>query len=85
MEKIKLGDEVKHTITGTKGIATSRTSYISGCDRIAITQKIKKDGELPDNLTFDEPEIEIVKRKKVKNANNKIGGYKEQTRHYLKK
>ena len=83
-KKIQLGDEIIHKITGTKGIATAKTSYISGCDRIAITQKIKKDGTLPDSLTFDEPELEVVKKKKAKRNRNDIGGWKPEAKHYLK-
>jgi hypothetical protein len=82
--EIELGDEVKHKYTGARGIAVSRTNYLSGCDRIAIQAKVKKDGTLPDTLSFDEPEIEIIKKRKVKNQNKKIGGWKPEARHYLK-
>ena len=84
MNKIELGDEVIHKITGVKGIATSRTSYISGCDRFTITQKVQKDGKLPDALSFDEPELEVVKKKPVKNGNKNTGGFKPEVKHYLK-
>lgn len=83
MKTIELGDEVKHTITGFKGVATSSTEFISGCRRVTITPKVKKDGTLGDSMTFDEPEIEITKQKKVK-RNNKTGGWKPEVRHYLK-
>jgi len=82
--KIELGDEIKHDITGVKGIATSRTSYVSGCDRITIQQKVQKDGKLPEGLQFDEPELTVVKKNRKKNTNNKVGGYKPQARHYFK-
>jgi len=75
MNKIKLGDEVKHTVTGVKGIAIARTNYLSGCDRITIQPKVKKDGTLGDSYSFDEPEIEIVKSRKVKSSRN-TGGWK---------
>lgn len=81
---IELGDEVKHKHTGVRGIAVSRTTYISGCDRIAIQPKVKKDGTLPDPCSVDEPEIEIIKRKKVKNGNKNTGGWKPEVKHYLK-
>jgi len=76
MTKINLGDEVKHSITGVKGIATARTHYLSGCDRITVQPKVKKDGTLPDALMFDEPEIEIIKAKKPKVKKAKTGGWK---------
>ena len=83
-KEIELGDEVVHEITGVKGIATSVTTYISGCDRISITQKVKKDCSMPDLLAFDRPEIKVIKKKKIKRNNNKIGGYKPDVNHYLK-
>ena len=76
MNKIQLGDEVKHTITGVKGIVVSKTSYLSGCDRVTVQQKVNKDGTLPDGLSFDEPEVEVIKPKKKKENNRRVGGWK---------
>ena len=84
MVKIKLGDEVKHIYSGVKGIAVTRLSYLSGCDRITIQPKVQKDGSLGDSYSFDEPEIELVKAKKVKKNTKKTGGYKPTENHYLK-
>ncbi len=84
--KIQLGDEVKHIYTGFKGIATARTTYLSGCDRIIITPKVKKDGTLSEAMNFDEPEIKLIKRgnpPKIKNG-EKTGGWQPKVRHYLK-
>ena len=82
-EKIELGDEVKHRYTGFKGTATAYTDYISGCRRITITPKVKKDGTLGDSMAFDEPEIDITKKKRVKRQ-NETGGFQPSVRHYLK-
>lgn len=84
MAKIKLGDEVLHKITKFKGIAVCRMTYLSGCDRIVIQPEVDKDGKVPDNFTFDEPEIEIVKKNNLKNKTKDIGGFKENSKHYLK-
>ncbi len=84
MSAINLGDEVKHIHTGFKGIVTSRSTYLSGCDRLTIQPKMIKEGELKDALAFDEPEIELIKKKKVKKNNKKIGGFKPEVKHYLK-
>jgi len=65
-KQIELGDEVKHILTGFKGVATAHTDYYSGCRRIHITPKVNKDGKLEDTMTFDEPEVEVTKKKKVK-------------------
>lgn len=75
MSKIQLGDEVKHPITGVKGIVVSITEYVSGCKRMSVQQKVKKDGTLPDGLSFDEPELEVTKAKKLKRK-TKTGGWK---------
>lgn len=84
MSKINLGDEVRHIYTGFKGTATSITTYLSGCDRITITPKVKKDGTLGDSMSFDEPEIEIIKKKKVIRKSTNTGGWQPETKHYLK-
>jgi hypothetical protein len=81
---IKLGDEVKHKYSGVRGIAVSRTNYLSGCNRITIQPKVKKDGSLGEAYSFDEPEIEIIKSKKVKPPKGKTGGWQPEVKHYLK-
>lgn len=62
---INLGDEVKDVITGFKGIAVARHTYLQGCDRISVQPKINKDGEIPDVCAFDEPQLVVVKARKV--------------------
>ena len=72
---LKLGDKVKDIITGFTGIAVAKTEWIHGCDRITVQPTVKKDGKLPENMTFDEPSLVIVKagfaKPKVK---SKTGG-----------
>lgn len=63
---INLGDEVKDTVTGFKGIAMARHSYFQGCNRITIQPPIDKEKELPDEHTFDEPQLIVIKKAKVK-------------------
>jgi len=82
--KIELGDKVKHRYSGFEGTATARTHYISGCDRINISPKVKKDGTLGDTLSFDEPEVDIVKKNKIKKPKVKTGGWQPNVKHYLK-
>jgi len=82
--KIELGDNVKHIYTGVNGVAVSRTTYLSGCDRIAIQPKVKKDGTLPDSYSFDEPEIDVIEKKRVKKPKGKTGGWQPLVKHYLK-
>ncbi len=73
---IRLGDKVKDSITGLTGIAVARSTYLNGCDHIAI-QGMAKDGKVPDMVWFDEPQIVLVKAKvKVVRRNKNIGGPK---------
>lgn len=57
--KIKLGQEVEDVVTGFKGIATSRTIYMRGCDRYSVSPPAK-DGVLPEQEAFDEPDLRVV-------------------------
>jgi hypothetical protein len=43
--KIKLGDEVEEQITGFRGIATERITYLNGCVHFDCYSKCKMDGE----------------------------------------
>ena len=47
---INLGDKVKDIVSGYTGIAVCRTSYLEGCDRIAIQAKVGKDGKKRNSL-----------------------------------
>lgn len=73
--KIQLGDKLKDTISGIEGIAVGRTVWIHGCERITI-QPVAKDNVVPDPITFDEPQLEIIERKKGKKTvkKKKTGG-----------
>lgn len=74
--KVKLGDEVIDTITGFKGIAVGNTTWIHGCSRITIQPKgLDKDGKIFEPQTFDEPQLKIIKKKKVKEGNHTTGGF----------
>jgi len=82
--KIELGDMVVHKYSKVKGTAVCRSSYLSGCDRITIQPVAKKDGSLGDSYSFDEPEIEVVKKMNVKKPEGKTGGFQPTVKHYLK-
>jgi len=76
MENIKLGDEVIDIASGFKGVAIGRTQWLYGCGRITIQPKVGKDGKLPDDKTFDELGIKIIKTiKEVKEKKVKTGGF----------
>jgi hypothetical protein len=54
MSTIKLGDRVKDSITGFKGIVTGRFEYLNGCVRLAVTPEELKDGKPVEDMVFDE-------------------------------
>ena len=71
---IELGDEAIDTITGFKGTVVAITKWISGCDRINLQPRVKKDGTVPDSMSFDETQLKIVKKKKIKESGHSKGG-----------
>ena len=71
---VTLGDFVKDPITGFKGIAISRHSYLNGCDRISIQPPLDKNGKCPDTVTFDEPQLTILKKNKFLIGDRTTGG-----------
>lgn len=72
--KIQLGDEVKDTVTGFKGIAIVRSEYISGCARVGVQPGVDKEGKIPDAQHFDEPMLQVIKAAKIAQKPTKDGG-----------
>lgn len=72
--KINLGDEVVDTISGFKGVAIGRTEWLHGCTRINVQPKVKKDGTMIEGASFDEPQLKVTKKKKVKRE-TETGGF----------
>ena len=57
-----LGSTVRDRITGFEGVAMGRTSWLTGCDRIAVQPVgLSKDGKLFDIEWFDEPRLDVTK------------------------
>ena len=62
-EELELGHEVQDRVTGFKGIAIARTSYLQGCDHILVQPKANvKDGTIPEAQSFDEPDLKVIGR-----------------------
>lgn len=62
---IELGWIVRDKITGFTGMATSRHTFLTGCDRIGVSPvKLTKDGEILESQSFDESFLEVVKKQK---------------------
>ena len=60
MVKVNLGDEVRDSLTGFKGIATGRADYLTGCVHIQIEASGTE--RQPGEHWIDEQRLEIVKR-----------------------
>ena len=69
-----IGDEVKDTITGFKGIVTARTQWLNNCNTYGVQPTKLKDGAPQAVIYFDQPQLELVKKKKVKASKKKTGG-----------
>jgi len=71
---INLGDKVKDTVSGFQGVAIARHTYEQGCERISVQPPVGKDGILPDQASFDEPQLKVLKRKKIIVKKTSVGG-----------
>lgn len=65
-EAVQPGDLVKDLITGFEGIVTYRTTWMHGCDRIAVQPRDLKEGKPLDEEQFDEHRVEIIEKGAVK-------------------
>ncbi len=64
--KATLGKEYKDSISGFRGVAVARTTYLYGCVRVMICPtKLKDDGDFLPDCWFDEPQLIGVRSKKV--------------------
>ena len=69
--ELRLGDTVRDKVSGFKGIAIARYSYLQGCDRFCLQPPVDKDGKLPDTANFDEPQLEVMSKQTVKKTADK--------------
>ncbi|WP_320838478.1 hypothetical protein [Zhongshania sp.] len=58
--RVPLGTIVKDKVTGLKGVAENRATFLYGCDRYCIQPQAKEDGTVPDSIMVDEPQLEIM-------------------------
>lgn len=63
---INLGDRVKDTITGLKGIVIGKTEWLYGCLRLTVQPEESKDGKPADSFAVDEPQVELLKAAVIK-------------------
>ena len=71
---VELGDRVEDPVTGFKGIAVCRHSYLNGCDRISVLPRIDDAGKIQDEASFDEPQLRVITKREVPVGDKKTGG-----------
>jgi len=71
---VTLGDKVKDSVSGFKGVAVARHLYLQGCSRISIQPEVDKEGKLPELQTFDEPLLVSIKKSKFGVEKDEVGG-----------
>lgn len=65
MFKFKQGEYVRDLVTGFSGVITSRTDYISGCNRYCVQPPVGEDGKMLDWVAIDEPALERVEKTRL--------------------
>ena len=58
---IELGDRVADRMTLLEGIVVAKTQWLYGCNRITVQPTQLKDGRPQELLSFDEPQLEVIK------------------------
>lgn len=63
MANVKLGDRVKDTISGFKGIMVSHAKHLHGCDTIGVKPEVLHDGQPIECQWFDILRMELVEER----------------------
>lgn len=61
--KFKCGDVVRDQVTGLEGIVTARSQWLHNCNTYRVQPQELKDGKPVDSSGFDEPQLDLVKKK----------------------
>lgn len=64
--KYELGDTLRETVTGFKGVVMVRAEYSTGCIHYGLQSSKLKDGVMQDWYWLDASRLELVKSRKVK-------------------
>ena len=74
--KFEIGEHIRDKISGYEGIVTARTEWYNGCWRYRLEPDHlnPETGGLIEDETFDEEQLEKIKKTKVKVPKNKSGG-----------
>lgn len=76
--KFDIGQKAKDKISGYEGKITAVTEWYNGCIRYRLEPNhLNPDGELIEDQTFDEEQLELVKEKKMKVPKILTGGVRD--------
>ncbi|KQV66601.1 hypothetical protein [Caulobacter sp. Root343] len=70
-----LGSTVKDRITGFSGVATSYTTYLTGCNRVGVTPTVDADGKTREDAWFDEQRLDVIADKDKVVLDNSAAGF----------
>lgn len=59
---IALGDIARDTLTGFEGVVVAKTNWLHGCTRWTLQPRKLEKGKLQETQSFDEPQLELVKK-----------------------
>ena len=71
--KFNLGDKVKHDLTDYTGTIIARTQWLSNCNTYSVKSRALREGRPIDAVTFDEPELALIKPKTHKESRDTGG------------
>lgn len=63
MKQFKLGVTVRDLLTGFEGVATGKSTYLTGCDQYLVQPVALKDRDIVDGRWFDAQRLELVSDK----------------------
>lgn len=63
---VHLGDSVRDTVTGLRGIVIGVVEYLYGCRRLVVQPLVDKDGKYVEAVYVDEPQVVVLQQVKVK-------------------
>lgn len=72
--RVELGDQVKCLVTGLVGVVTTVSTHLNGCTRCGVQPPIDKDGKLTDAYWIDEPQLQVLKKVKIRRGPQNTGG-----------
>lgn len=74
MFKHELGSKARSKTTLFVGVIVSRSQALYGCNRYYLQAQAGKDNKLPDSYWFDEDDLDILEKPKVKKSDKNTGG-----------